>query len=128
MENTKDNHSNSRILDSVMDRFKSREAKGLVTYGTTMDRNDLSIIEWAQHLQEELMDAVLYLEKFKQEIHYTEEVNPDQRIINIPHLEFRTPAIGSEPNEYDVTFSRNDVHNCGHCQYYCIGGCKKDKL
>lgn len=86
--NCKGSYSRSDILNSVVDRFESREKKGLVTYGKTMDRNDLSILEWAQHLQEELMDAVLYIEKFKQEIHYTEEVDPNQRI-NIPHLEFR---------------------------------------
>jgi hypothetical protein len=30
-----------------------------------MDRNDLTPMEWIQHLQEELMDAVVYLEKIK---------------------------------------------------------------
>ena len=62
----------SRILNRVMDRFKDREQKGLVDYGKTMDRNDLSLLEWVQNLQEELMDAVLYIEKLKQEIHYQE--------------------------------------------------------
>ncbi len=33
-----------------------------------MDRNDLSPLEWLQHLQEELMDATLYLEKLKKEL------------------------------------------------------------
>jgi hypothetical protein len=30
-----------------------------------MDRNDLTPMEWIQHLQEELMDAVVYLQKIK---------------------------------------------------------------
>ena len=33
-----------------------------------MDRNDLSTLEWLQHLQEELMDATLYLEKLKKDL------------------------------------------------------------
>jgi len=33
-----------------------------------MDRNDLSTIQWLNHLQEELMDAIIYVEKLKGEI------------------------------------------------------------
>ena len=36
-------------------------------YGTTLDRNDLTSEEWANHVQEELMDAILYLERLKRE-------------------------------------------------------------
>jgi hypothetical protein len=32
-----------------------------------MDRDDLSFAEWMQHLQEELMDAIIYIEKLKDE-------------------------------------------------------------
>lgn len=88
MENNENTYSRSRILDRIVDRFEDREKEGLVNYGTTMDRDDLSIIDWLVHLQEEIMDAVLYLEKLKQEIHYTEEVEPDM-VINRPHLEYR---------------------------------------
>lgn len=88
MENNNDNPALSSILDSVIRKFKGREQEGLVKYNTTMDRGDLSLIDWLVHLQEEMMDAVLYVEKLKQEIHYTEEVDPDM-IINRPHLEFR---------------------------------------
>ena len=42
-----------------------------------MERNDLSLVEWLQHLQEELMDACVYVEKLKQEIHYTDKIDPD---------------------------------------------------
>jgi len=33
-----------------------------------MERNDLTLLEWLQHLQEELMDAAVYVEKLKSEI------------------------------------------------------------
>ena len=36
-------------------------------YNTTLDRNDLCIHDWINHVQEELMDAILYLEKLKKE-------------------------------------------------------------
>ena len=72
MANNNNPDSVSNILASVIRQFKGREQKGLVDYGKTMDRNDLSLLEWVQNLQEELMDSVLYLEKIKQEIQYQE--------------------------------------------------------
>lgn len=54
------------IVESVINKFKERSEKGIETYGTTLDRNDLSRLEWLNHLQEELMDAVNYIEKLKQ--------------------------------------------------------------
>lgn len=56
------------IVESVVSSFKQRSDVGIKKYNKTMDRNDLSTLEWLQHLQEELMDATLYLEKLKKEI------------------------------------------------------------
>ena len=56
------------IVRSVIEKFEARAAFGLKKYGTTLDRNDLSICEWINHAQEEHMDAILYLEKLKQEL------------------------------------------------------------
>jgi hypothetical protein len=55
------------IVKRVIDSFKKRSERGLEKYGTTLDRNDLTNLEWLQHLQEELMDATLYIEKLKDE-------------------------------------------------------------
>lgn len=55
------------IVKRVIDAFKRRSERGLEKYGTTLDRNDLTHLEWLQHLQEELMDATLYIEKLKDE-------------------------------------------------------------
>ena len=41
---------------------------GLEKYGTTLDRTDLSLLDWVQHAQEEMMDGILYLEKIKKTI------------------------------------------------------------
>jgi hypothetical protein len=53
------------IVEGVIDQFRTRAEQGKAKYGTTMDRNDLTPMQWIQHLQEELMDAVVYLEKIK---------------------------------------------------------------
>lgn len=55
----------SELLKQVISEFEEREKRGFQKYGTTMDRNDLSLEEWIQHLREELMDAILYLTKLK---------------------------------------------------------------
>lgn len=57
---------NSKILDRVIKKFTDRELLGKEKYQTTMDRRDLDTYDWLVHLQEELMDAVLYLEKLKE--------------------------------------------------------------
>lgn len=55
------------IVKKVIDSFRKRSERGLEKYGTTLERNDLTHLEWLQHLQEELMDATLYIEKLKDE-------------------------------------------------------------
>ena len=56
-----------KIVERVREAFKKRSSRGLEKYGTTLERNDLTHLEWLQHLQEELMDATLYIEKLKDE-------------------------------------------------------------
>jgi hypothetical protein len=53
------------VVDSIVDSFISRASRGKEKYGHTLDRNDLSTLEWINHAQEELMDGILYLEKLK---------------------------------------------------------------
>ncbi len=54
------------IVESVINEFRLRSERGIKKYGTTLQENELSQLEWLKHLQEELMDAVLYIEKVKQ--------------------------------------------------------------
>ena len=56
------------VVAAVVRSFQERSATGQLKYGTTLDRTDLSPQQWAQHMQEELMDAILYLERLKREM------------------------------------------------------------
>jgi hypothetical protein len=56
------------IVESVIKQFKDRSEVGIAKYKVTLNREDLSTLEWIQHLQEELMDAVCYIERLKQEL------------------------------------------------------------
>ena len=52
-------------VENVVSQLQKREQRGLSKYGTNTERTDLSTLEWLQHLQEELMDASVYIEKLK---------------------------------------------------------------
>ena len=53
----------SKILYTIIDDLLAREDKGIKEYGTTMDRTDLTEIEWLQHAYEEALDLSIYLKK-----------------------------------------------------------------
>jgi hypothetical protein len=55
------------IVEDVVAKFRRRSQEGIKKYGTTLEDNQKSIIAWAGELQEELMDAVLYVQKLMKE-------------------------------------------------------------
>ena len=57
-----------RIVEQVVNKFNERSQMGITKYGSTLERNDLDVVDWMNHLQEELMDAILYLERMKRDI------------------------------------------------------------
>jgi hypothetical protein len=59
--------TNDTVVQSVVNKFLQRSEVGIKKYGVTLDRTDLSTLDWIVHAQEELMDGILYLEKLKQE-------------------------------------------------------------
>jgi len=62
-----------KIVHQVIIKYLNRSYEGQKKYGTTLDRNDLLMRDWMKHLQEELMDASLYLEKLMTVIDTLEE-------------------------------------------------------
>jgi hypothetical protein len=56
------------IVDSILNKFVDRAEMGFNKYNNTLDRKDLSKVEWINNAQEELMDGILYLERLKQEL------------------------------------------------------------
>jgi tRNA A37 threonylcarbamoyladenosine biosynthesis protein TsaE len=64
-----------KIVEKVVKLFRKRSKRGIEKYGVTLEQNDLSNVEWLQHLQEELMDAALYVERLKQSIDESREIN-----------------------------------------------------
>jgi hypothetical protein len=53
------------IVEEVKDIMDTRSQKGIKEYGTTLADNPDGFWRWVNELQEELIDAVLYLQKMK---------------------------------------------------------------
>ena len=64
-ENTRTILKTDSIVDSIIDQFVDRARVGKAKYNTDLDREDLGVVEWIEHAQQELMDGILYLEKLK---------------------------------------------------------------
>jgi hypothetical protein len=58
--------STDSVVDSVIDQHVKRALMGQNKYGQTLDRTDLSVLDYLQHAKEEAMDLALYLEKIIQ--------------------------------------------------------------
>jgi len=52
-------------VQAVKEKFEERSQTGIRKYNTTLEREDLNLLDWLNHLQEELMDATLYVERLK---------------------------------------------------------------
>ncbi len=53
----------SSIEEQVCFKILKRSEVGEKKYGTTMEREDLSKLDWLKHAQEEAMDMAVYLQK-----------------------------------------------------------------
>lgn len=51
----------SDVTDRIIELIRSRDALGRAKYGVTLDRTDLSPVEWIDHAIEELLDGAGYL-------------------------------------------------------------------
>jgi len=71
MERAVEDHKSVSIdpnVQSVIDKYEERARVGFEKYGTNTTRTDIDFMGWLTHLQEELMDATIYIERLKNEI------------------------------------------------------------
>ena len=57
--------SRAPIVNAVIDMFNRRSDEGMRRYGMSMADNPKTPLQWLEDAQEELMDAVLYLQAVK---------------------------------------------------------------
>ena len=58
-----DNNVNEICLE-----YMKRADHGFKNYGVTTERTDLDLMQWIQHLKEELMDATVYIHRIQKEL------------------------------------------------------------
>jgi len=56
-----------KYVQQVKENFEQRSQIGIKKYNTTLERKDVDLLGWLNHLQQELMDATLYIERLKDE-------------------------------------------------------------
>lgn len=60
--------SPDKNVEAVRTKLLERSHVGLAKYGVTTERTDTDLVGWLNHLQEELMDAAVYVERAMIEI------------------------------------------------------------
>jgi polyhydroxyalkanoate synthesis regulator phasin len=76
------------IVMAVLAKYAERSQRGIEKYGTMLTRTDLNLTDWLNHLQEELMDATLYIEKLKQDVKFIEQKTRQDTIIDLMNSEY----------------------------------------
>jgi len=54
-----------KIIERVINKIKARSDVGYNKYGVTLNDDEKTLEQWLTEIQEELMDAVNYIEKAK---------------------------------------------------------------
>ena len=88
------------VVENVVDKFVSRSDVGFAKYGKTLRDDNSDIFAWVNHLQEELMDAVLYMQRLKEEITTLKEEGLMAKLANI---EVEDEEVWTEANGFSYT-------------------------
>lgn len=70
------------IVEQVVDKYVKRSEVGIEKYGTTLEQNNKD--NYLVHLQQELMDATLYIEKLlslEKEVTYLVKTYPNDAVL-----------------------------------------------
>lgn len=59
------NFEKDLVVQKVISNFEERSKVGIKKYNTTLEKSESGLMDFLIHLQEELMDATLYIEKIK---------------------------------------------------------------
>jgi hypothetical protein len=57
-----------KIVEAVIEELRSRSEVGFKKYGTNLEREDLTTIEWLDHARQEALDFALYLQRIKEDL------------------------------------------------------------
>ena len=81
-ESVKQDKPKPSTVERACKMIQGRANVGQVKYGVSIDRNDLTASEWAQHALEEMLDGAQYLIRLKDEIEALQEENARLKLVN----------------------------------------------
>jgi len=68
----------STVVERIRDELTRREQTGLIKYGRTVDRTDMTVTEWLQPAKEEALDFAVSIEPIITELKETECKQKDE--------------------------------------------------
>ena len=74
---SKFDHVKPSTVDRACKLIQGRANVGQVKYGVSIDRDDLTASEWAQHALEEMLDGAQYLIRLKDEMEALQKENAE---------------------------------------------------
>ena len=74
-----------KIIQQVVDKFKQRSDVGYKKYGVTLHDDEPNMHKWLNHLQEELMDAILYIQAAREELSEAKDKVYGESINGLPY-------------------------------------------
>jgi hypothetical protein len=93
------------VVENVVDKFVSRSDVGFAKYGKTLRDDHSDIFAWVNHLQEELMDAVLYMQRLKEEITTLKE---EGMMAKLAEMDVKDSEVWTEANGFSYTIDEED--------------------
>lgn len=93
------------VVENVVDKFVSRSDVGFAKYGKTLRDDDSDLFTWVNHLQEELMDAVLYMQRLKEEI---TDLKEEAILARIRNMDVEDSEVWTNANSFLYTIDEED--------------------
>ncbi|HZG12705.1 MAG TPA: hypothetical protein VEZ91_11980 [Kurthia gibsonii] len=106
--NIKDEIAANEVLRNIQDKFETQTEKGIAKYGHTVRPESLSVLDWINHTQEELIDALVYLECIQK---VYEQISECENLFHA--IVDETNAVSTEVNNEDLLRSIRNMAKSG---------------
>jgi hypothetical protein len=93
------------VVENVVDKFVSRSDVGFAKYGKTLRDDKSDVHTWLNHFQEELMDAVLYVQRLKEEVTTLKE---ELELLQANDIDVEGAHIFRRGDHYELTIDEED--------------------
>jgi hypothetical protein len=104
------------IVSEIIQQYQIRAEFGEKKYGVTLDREDLSTLDWIEHAKQEAMDLTLYLEKLKKDLEIQGTYNTNDHYTKDRIIYNLNRVIMSQEDEirgliFEIDGLKKELHN-----------------